>query len=486
MEEFKNKYTNVELVETNDLVDIYVAINNETQEKVNLKVLKSQSHNMKYINDIYYEINELKDLRHENLIGINQISSFVENNVTYHYVETEYFANRTLWNKMVFTKFSYRQSLEIIKQVIEGLKEFNYKGLNYETLTAENIFINPKDEVKVDILSYILQKYDDSEEISQYDEFDEGRDKDLYAIGLILYQLITKDYNLKLKKLKKYVDDEEIFNIIYSLITKKLDYRYENFNEVILDINACLAYLPMDTIKDSEQIEYNEFEDDYEEYKSSQNRSKLIKRLCACAAALLIVVGGVKAIGLFNKDDNEAKAPTNIVKEEEPVEEEVAEEVAEEEPVEEETETDVADNSYVEPTNTYTYSNDYNTNANSGNNYNNNTVERPNYNNNNSNSNNNNSNSNNNSNNSNNNNSNNNTNNGNGTNNDNTNNNDNNDTTVPPSNDNESSNPGDGGVDNGDGETTTPTPTPDPTPDTGDNSGVSEENQNPQVNQEIQ
>ena len=331
-----------------------------------------------------------------------------------------------------------------------------------------------------------LQKYDDSEEISQYDEFDEGRDKDLYAIGLILYQLITKDYNLKLKKLKKYVDDEEIFNIIYSLITKKLDYRYENFNEVISDINACLAYLPMDTIKDSEQIEYNEFEDDYEEYKSSQNRSKLIKRLCACAAALLIVVGGVKAIGLFNKDDNETKAPTNIVKEEEPVEEELLEEVAEEEPVEEETETDVADNSYVEPTNTYTYSNDYNTNANSGNNYNNNTVERPNYNNNNSNSNNNNSNSNNNSNNSNNNNSNNNTNNGNGTNNDNTNNNDNNDTTVSPSNDNESSNPGDGGVDNGDGETTTPTPTPDPTPDTGDNSGVSEENQNPQVNQEIQ
>lgn len=471
MEDFKNKYTEVELVEKNDFADVYIATNNETQQKVSIKVLRSQSNNSKYIDDITYEIDKLKDLKHENLIGINEISSFVEENVTYYYIETEYFRGRSIWNKVVFEKHTYRQSLEIIKQILEGLKEFHYIGLNYETLNAENVFINQEGIVKIDVLSYIQQKYDELEGASYNDEFDEGIDKDIYAVGLILYKLITRDNNFKINKLKKNIYDEDLYSIIYSLTTKKLDYRYENLNEILVDVSLCLDKLPLDVEHDSEEVA-DEFIDDFEEDNGVSNRSSLIKKLGACVAVLLVVFIGVKGIASLNKDDSKTKEPTNIVKEEEPKEEEV---------LEDETEV-VAEAPEVEQSNIDTYTNDDNSETNinrSNNNYNNNQVERPSYNNNN-----NNTNSNTNSNVNNGTNNNHNTNNSTNHGNNNNHNGNNNNTVTPPVDNDDNSNQGQGDSNTGGEET--PKPHPDPTPDQDDEGQSGESVPNSEVNQEIE
>ena len=306
-----------------------MAINNETQEKVQLKVLKSKSDNTKYINSITYEIDQLQNLKNKNLIGINGIYNFIENNIIYYYIETEYFQGKTLSDKMILTGHTCKESLEIIKQVAEGLNEFHYRGLNYETLSGQNIFINSQGFVKIDVLSYIQQKYDE-EEYDNYDEFEDGIDKDIYAVGVILYQLITRDQNFKLKKLKKNIEDEEVYSILYSLTSKKIKYRYENLNEFLLDVNEYLEKLSYKANKDLEYI----YEDDFEAYEHKSNKFVLIKRLSACLAVVLVVTGGIKVVGLVKTDDNKAETKTEIIAEEESIDKEVLKEKPKKEPKE--------------------------------------------------------------------------------------------------------------------------------------------------------
>lgn len=429
MEDFKNKYTHIQLVEKDEWAEVYVAINNETQQKVRIKVLRKESDNKRYIKSITEKINMLKDLKHENLIGINDISSFVENNYIYYYIETEYFKSRSLWNKLVFSKLTNRESLDIIKQIVEGLKEFHHKSLSHENLDTENIFINSEGTVKVDVLSYLEQKYDESGKFIDEEDFYAGREEDIYSIGIILYTLITRDFDFSSRKLKKKIKEEEIFSIIYGATTDKADYMYENLNDLMLDVSAYLEGLPIEVEKTLDEGDSSVEEEDVEEYDSISKRRGLIKKVCACAAVILVLVMGVKGIELLNKDKKESaknKPTTEIVKEE-PVEEE---------PVEEDTAVEAADATDIQTNNVDTYQNDYysDEDTNNSDNINNN------YNNNNNNSNNNN----------------------NNTGNNNTGNNNNNDNTViPPSNDNneEPSNPGDD--DSNTGEEETPTPNPD-------------------------
>lgn len=350
MEYFRKKYSEVELIKKDNWADIYMAINNATQEKVQLKILKSQSDNTKYINSITYEIEQLQNLKNKNLIGINGIYNFIENNIIYYYVETEYFKGKTLSEKMILTGHTCKESLEIIKQVAEGLNEFHYRGLNYETLSGQNIFINSDGVVKIDVLSYIQQKYD--EEYDNYDEFEDGIDKDIYAVGVILYQLITRDQNFKLKKLKKNIEDEEVYSILYSLTSKKIKYRYEGLNEFLLDINEYLEKLSYKANQDLEYI----YEDDFEEYEHKSNKFVLIKRLSACLAVVLVVAGGIKVVGLVKKDDNKLETQTQTQTEIIAEEESIDKEVLKEEPKE-----DQLDEQKVESTDTST--NDYNLNS---------------------------------------------------------------------------------------------------------------------------
>lgn len=458
MEDFRNKYTDIQLVEKDELAEVYVAINNETQQKVRIKVLRKESNHKRYINDITEKINMLKDLKHENLIGINDISSFVENNYIYYYVETEYFKSRSLWNKGVFSKLTYRESLNIIKQIAEGLKEFHHKSLSHDNLDTENIFINSEGVVKVDVLSYLEQKYDESGELIDEEDFEAGKEEDIYSIGIILYTLITSDPDFSSRKLKKKIKDEEIFSIIYSATTNKADYMYENLNEFIVDVSSCIESLPVDVEKTLDESGSDVEEENVQEYDSKLKKRRLIKKVCACAAVFLVLVIGVKGIELLNKDKKESakSKPTIEVVKEEPVKEEPVE-------PEENTEVEAADATDTQSNDVDTYQNDYysNENTNNSNNINNNNNHNHNHNSSNNNNNNNNTGNNNSGNNS-----------GNG-----------NNTVVPPSEDNdkEPSNPGDDNSNNGGEETPTPNPNPDEgnggdnggnVPDSETNSGI--------------
>ncbi|MCC3863890.1 protein kinase [Terrisporobacter petrolearius] len=378
MEDFRSKYTDIQLVEKDELAEVYVAINNETQQKVRIKVLRKESNHKRYIKDITEKINMLKDLKHENLIGINGIFSFVERNYIYYYIETEYFKSRSIWNKVVFSKLTYRESLNIIKQIAEGLKEFHHKSLSHENLDTENIFIDSQGLVKVDVLSYLEQKYDESGELIDEDDFDAGKEEDIYSIGIILYTLITKDVDFSSRRLKKKIKDEEIFSIIYSATTDKADYMYENLNELILDVSSYLESLPMDVEKtldeiDSDVEEENVQEESVQEYDSKLKKRRLIKRVCACAAVFLLLVTGVKGIELLNKNKKESvkiKPTTEVVKEE-PVKEEPVEPEENTEVEEVDVATDAAD---IQSNDEDTYQNDYysDENTNNSNNVNNN------------------------------------------------------------------------------------------------------------------
>lgn len=383
MEDFRSKYTDIQLVEKDELAEVYVAINNETQQKVRLKVLRKESNHKRFIKDITEKINMLKDLKHENLIGINGIFSFVERNYIYYYIETEYFKGRSLWNKIVFSKLTYRQSLNIINQIAEGLKEFHHKSLSHENLDTENIFIDSQGVVKVDVLSYLEQKYDESGNLIDEEDFEAGKEEDIYSIGIILYTLITRDLDFTSRKLKKKIKDEEIFSIIYSAITDKADYMYENLNEFILDVSSYLESLPMDVEETLDEIdsdveqenveEESVQEESVQEYDSKLKKRRLIKKVCACAAVFLLLVIGVKGIELLNKNKKESAKtkPTTEVVKEEPVKEEPVEPEENTQVEEADVATDAAD---IQSNDEDTYQNDYysDENTNNSNNVNNN------------------------------------------------------------------------------------------------------------------
>lgn len=335
MNNFNKKYAEKQFINRSQWADTYKAVNSITQDIVTLKVIINNSDNKEYIDNLQKEVRILKEMENHNLICINTLGSIVGEENTYPYIECENFSGISLKEKLQSGKLSEVEAIKILKQVAEGLKEFHFKSIVYGKLSCDNIYIDENGTVKIDTLAYLERKMLNE---SLEEEFSE--EEDIYSLGVILFQLLTKNTNFKPGKCKHEISDEDLLYIIDKCTNKK-NSTYEDLNKFIEDADAYLEYGAESTAADTqEEVLIEEYDEDSEvEIKKKPYKIKPLKlmiNLGACLLVFLILATIINGGSLFNKKNDEtanAKPPV-VTKTEEEIPEE--EELVEEEPVEEE------------------------------------------------------------------------------------------------------------------------------------------------------
>lgn len=303
MKDFNSKYTIRDFIDKNKWSNVYLAINKETNKKVILNVLINVNNNESNLDNFIKEINKLKNINSRNVISINEISTYINKEKTYYYIESEYFDGLTLDELMRVNKLNYSQCLQIIKYVIQGVKEFNNEKINFDTLNYENIIINGDGLVKIDILSFINNhKGHVNCKIHDTKKFDAH--EDVYVIGSILCEMITGKKIFDADEYK--IFDKNLSEILVKSTNKKniSKHSYRDLNEFLHDVNL---YLDGKEINSKEVIN----EENYNKSNNLNFNSKINKSIIiACSVIVLLCTTAFGAQYLIKKN-NIASAKTN-------------------------------------------------------------------------------------------------------------------------------------------------------------------------------
>lgn len=300
MKNFNDKYTVRDFIDKSKWANVYTATNNENEENVILNVLINVDGNEEGLERFQEEVNILKEIDNPNLISINDMSTYINKDKVHYYIESEKFQGISLDELMNINKLNEKQCLQIIREVINGVKGFNNKNMNFDNLNLDNIIINGEGIVKIDTLSFINNhkghincKAHNSKKFDSY--------KDVYTIGCILCEMITgsKVFN---KEECKYLD-EDIVEILEKSTNKKhiSKFKYKNLNELLNDVSIYL---------DEEPIYENKVDvinlEKITRLKSNPKIRKYILIACSSIVLVCTVVFGIQY--LINRNNENMQA----------------------------------------------------------------------------------------------------------------------------------------------------------------------------------
>ena len=211
---------------TNRFSDIYLCKDNETNEEIVLKILKSKYNT--FINDksdkIIKEGNIISELNHKNIVsliekqfkGIKKTFSvkgkgkIIEKEIIY--IPMEYISNDDLTNNLKLSKNGFNEeiSLFLFKQIIEAINNLHNKNLCHRDIKLDNILLDKNYNIKIIDFEYCEKIKDENNEKIKMNQkvgtesymapemhylnngnFYYGDKIDIFSSGIVLIALLT-------------------------------------------------------------------------------------------------------------------------------------------------------------------------------------------------------------------------------------------------------------------------------------------------------
>ena len=240
MKYFNETYKKREFLSRNEWADTYRATHAVTDEHVTLKVLAKKSNDEEYINNLLKEVETIKTIKNPNLIHVNNMFKYSGFGKTYYYIEGEYFKGDSLKEVIENSKIDIKESVKIVERAAEGIKEFHDKNILFNSLNLENILMNSREIIKVDVLSYLEHKTFQVKEDESLEENKFNPQKDIYALGAVLYCLLSGNQIFDKNKYKKDIKDDILIKIIDRATNPQCESRYINIDRMIMDLKSYL------------------------------------------------------------------------------------------------------------------------------------------------------------------------------------------------------------------------------------------------------
>jgi len=269
MANFLEVYNSVKLIENKDRKIICTGINIKNNKKVIIKLYKESDYNQNDFIKLKNDVKLCRENKNNNIINIYSIGTATYNNSKYYTVELEYIEGSSLKQLRELRTFEEIEALEIISQIINELKVLEIENIKFKNLSTESILLDKDGLIKLDLSEDILS--------IEEKELIENNDSQVYLLGSILYELITKE------KYDSEVDKELVsvglYSILEKCLKKDLISKYNNIDEILsdLDINKLFNY-------EDEDIEDNNI------HKNKKRNA--IKVVCICVIAVSMYTGG--------------------------------------------------------------------------------------------------------------------------------------------------------------------------------------------------
>lgn len=258
---------------------IFSAIDVDSMERVAIKALPpaDQGVNKTAIGRFEREMQVISRLRHPNIITLYDFGQMPSGII---YMVIEYIDGITLYDLVTSTKLSETEALSICEQIAEALDEAHTKGVVHRDLKPQNVMISrlPQGGYVAKVLDFGMAKltsHGPDESIAQltregmavgtprYIAPEQARGKDvgawsdLYALGLLFYEMFTGERAVKADTIESaiiahvspeplqldeiHLVPEHVRPVLYKLIEKKVAKRYQRASDLLRDLHRLQA-----------------------------------------------------------------------------------------------------------------------------------------------------------------------------------------------------------------------------------------------------
>ena len=315
------KFEIIEVLKKDEHAAVYLANHIYLSKKIILKVLNTQKlPDQALIERFKREAKLLAKLDHSNIIKVLDFGTSKE----YFYISFEYIEGTSLRNILNTKELTLDQKKQLMIQLLKALHYAHSFQIIHRDIKPENVFIDNNLNLKLGDFGLALSSEDNfvtnpysivgTPSYMSPEQVRGARltpQSDLFSTGVLLFELFTgknpflkENVTLTLNEIMSYSEDslegrikelpEEIRDVIYRLLRKKPEQRYQNAQEALNDMNVSLEQQTLVINRDGKKIK--------------QERTKMV----AVIAALVIIFTAIIAIQVFNKNEkNKIPASSN-------------------------------------------------------------------------------------------------------------------------------------------------------------------------------
>jgi non-specific serine/threonine protein kinase/serine/threonine-protein kinase len=328
------RFTIKELLASGGMGDVYVAVQEQPRRKVALKMMRLGIASRTALRRFEFESQTLARLRHPNIAQVYEAGTHDEGEGGVPYFAMEYIAGaRTLVEYATDRMLGTRERLELFAGVCDAVHHGHQKGIIHRDLKPSNIVVDSSGEPKIidfgvaratdsDLAATTLQtdigqligtlQYMSPEQCAA-DPEDLDTRSDVYALGVVLYELVTgalpyKVSRTALHEAARVIREEELARpstlnrvlrgdvetITLRAMEKDRDRRYQSAAALGQDIRRYLQNEPIEARPPSAVYRMSRF--------VRRNRAVVVG---AAAAALMLVAGTVVSIAFAIRESRQ-------------------------------------------------------------------------------------------------------------------------------------------------------------------------------------